>query len=357
MRDSPTASAAAGHPTKVSIPLRTMDPLSAVLEGVSLRGVVPGIFEMRAPWGIEFGLANTEDFRRHLETLGIEPPPAHRPPRMVGAFFAIVRGSCYLQIPAQPQPLPLAGGDFLLVNRPGPYVLHDDPQTPAKPFHAMLTRASFEGGENFSGGGDGPATRFVHGVYLSRDDQADRPLLASLPPVIHLPGDQPGAAERIQETVRFLCHELTDRQPGGRGIVHHLAHVLYLTALRAYFADHAPTGEANWFRGLLDPDIGHALGLMHFHPEEPWTVASLAERLNISRSAFAARFMAVVGMGPVQHLTHCRMRRAQALLRDTRLGLKEIAARVGYANQAAFSNAFRRYTGTSPGAYRRTERR
>jgi AraC-like DNA-binding protein len=117
-----------------------------------------------------------------------------------------------------------------------------------------------------------------------------------------------------------------------------------------------PAPNNNWFAALNDAEIGPALGLMHIKPEEPWTVASLAEHAAMSRSAFAARFMAVVGQSPLKYLTDCRMRKARDLLRDGRLGLKAISAKVGYTTESAFSNAFKRHIGQSPGAFRNSGR-
>jgi AraC-like DNA-binding protein len=50
----------------------------------------------------------------------------------------------------------------------------------------------------------------------------------------------------------------------------------------------------------------------------------------------------------------CRMTKACTLLTENQCGLKEVASQVGYATEAAFSNAFKRWKGQSPGRYRRT---
>jgi transcriptional regulator GlxA family with amidase domain len=50
------------------------------------------------------------------------------------------------------------------------------------------------------------------------------------------------------------------------------------------------------------------------------------------------------------------MQLAQDLLRDSTRGLAEIAARVGYESEAAFSRAFKREFGASPAAWRRGPR-
>ena len=46
------------------------------------------------------------------------------------------------------------------------------------------------------------------------------------------------------------------------------------------------------------------------------------------------------------------MARASILLRDERATLAAVAAQVGYGSEAAFSAAFKRYSGMAPGAYR-----
>jgi AraC-like DNA-binding protein len=87
-----------------------------------------------------------------------------------------------------------------------------------------------------------------------------------------------------------------------------------------------------------------------------WTVASLADEVAISRSAFSARFTTMVGKPPLEYLTEWRMYRACVLLATSQVGLKEIAAQVGYDSAAGFSKAFTRWARTSPRAYRNSMR-
>jgi AraC-like DNA-binding protein len=103
---------------------------------------------------------------------------------------------------------------------------------------------------------------------------------------------------------------------------------------------------------LRDPQVGAALGLIHREPEREWTVAGLAAEVGMSRSPFAAKFAELVGEPPLAYLTAWRMQVAAGLLRDG-LPVAEVAARVGYESEAAFSRAFKRWRGESPSAYRR----
>ena len=74
----------------------------------------------------------------------------------------------------------------------------------------------------------------------------------------------------------------------------------------------------------------------------------------MSRSAFAARFTELVGEPAMRYVTRWRMHVAVASLKEDEAPLGELANRVGYQSEAAFSRAFKRFIGTSPGAARRT---
>jgi transcriptional regulator GlxA family with amidase domain len=115
-------------------------------------------------------------------------------------------------------------------------------------------------------------------------------------------------------------------------------------------------GSPSWLRALGDAQIGEALRLMHLQPGHGWTVPTLARRVSMSRSAFAARFRALVGETPLEHLTQWRMVRAASMMRESRaVKLAAIAAAVGYESDGAFGKVFRRVMGISPGQYRREQ--
>ena len=73
----------------------------------------------------------------------------------------------------------------------------------------------------------------------------------------------------------------------------------------------------------------------------------------MSRSAFAAHFAKVVGEAPIEYLIRWRLRKAASMLRAGTAGIAEIAANVGYDSEAAFSKAFKRSIGVTPGAFRK----
>ena len=98
---------------------------------------------------------------------------------------------------------------------------------------------------------------------------------------------------------------------------------------------------------LRDPSTAAALGAMHHRAEMPWTVASLAKEVGLSRSVFAARFTQLVGEPPLGYLTRLRMQKAAILLREGAT-LAKASHLTGYASEASFSHAFRQWAGVAP---------
>jgi AraC-like DNA-binding protein len=97
-----------------------------------------------------------------------------------------------------------------------------------------------------------------------------------------------------------------------------------------------------------------ALVLLNDKPHLPWTVAELADRVALSRSAFADKFTKLVGETPLRYLTRLRLDAATARPRSGNDKLSVIAAAAGYVSVPAFAKAFKRHMGATPGGYRRS---
>jgi AraC-like DNA-binding protein len=107
---------------------------------------------------------------------------------------------------------------------------------------------------------------------------------------------------------------------------------------------------------MRDKQIGRAIAMIHRDPASNWTVASLADTVGMSRSAFSARFTQLVGEPAMHYAMRWKMQAALTRLRETDLMLAELASSLGYDSEAAFSRAFKRIMGVAPGAARRTAR-
>ncbi|HEX6521394.1 MAG TPA: AraC family transcriptional regulator [Streptosporangiaceae bacterium] len=197
------------------------------------------------------------------------------------------------------------------------------------------------------------SARWLCGTFTIGDPQASH-LLGSLPAAIILRGDRGPALEGLEVARRMLLFEMQSPSQGSAVMIARILDLLFIQILRAWAA--GPDAEPNWLAGALDPQIGLALSAVHRDPGHDWKVEELAKACCLSRSAFAARFVARVGMPPAAYLAHVRLDAATGLLRDTALTVTLIAANVGYSSEAAFSRAFKRRYGTAPARWRRDMR-
>jgi AraC-like DNA-binding protein len=210
-------------------------------------------------------------------------------------------------------------------------------------------------------GGGGRPTSFIFGVFHFDEERAN-PLLAALPAVLHIRNDHGGAVTEIADTLDLVVRETSEQRPGADTVIRHLTDVLFIQIIRAFIGGLREEDQevcnaigANWLRALSDPQIMKALALIHEHPGKSWTVASLAAEIGMSRSSFATRFTESVGEPPLAYVTRCRLLKAVESMRESGAAqsLSEIALATGDESDAAFSKAFKRLFGHSPGAFRR----
>lgn len=85
---------------------------------------------------------------------------------------------------------------------------------------------------------------------------------------------------------------------------------------------------------------------------EDWPVQRLAEVSHVSAAHFARSFKEAFGVPPHRYLLTRRIERATALLRDTDIGITEIAFQTGWRSLGTFGRIFRDITGETPSAVR-----
>ncbi|HEV8390158.1 MAG TPA: AraC family transcriptional regulator [Dongiaceae bacterium] len=86
--------------------------------------------------------------------------------------------------------------------------------------------------------------------------------------------------------------------------------------------------------------------------ERNLSLAEIAAVAHLSPFHFSRAFKSATGTAPHRFVVERRVDRAKVLLADPNISLAEIAATVGFANQAHFSTMFRRFTSMSPRQYR-----
>ncbi|GFM16504.1 AraC family transcriptional regulator [Mycobacterium sp. PO1] len=110
-----------------------------------------------------------------------------------------------------------------------------------------------------------------------------------------------------------------------------------------------------WWAAQRDSVVGRALQLLHAEPAAPWTVATLADRVGVSRATLAKRFTTLVGEPPLTYLTRWRMTLAADLLVEQPSStVADVAAAVGYSDPFGFSAAFKRVRRVNPSEFRRS---
>jgi AraC family transcriptional regulator len=84
------------------------------------------------------------------------------------------------------------------------------------------------------------------------------------------------------------------------------------------------------------------------------SLEDLAEEAGVSRSHFARRFRAEMGVSPHRYQSQVRVEKAKVLLRDTRMSLVDIAMELGFCSQSHFTQVFRALAGVTPRKFRET---
>jgi AraC-like DNA-binding protein len=319
------------------------DALGDVLDTVRLRSLIASRNEFSAPWGIRV------------------PGPGERlagPPTPDGAFnagfYAITEGTCWMEIKHHPAPLQLFSGDVIVVLQERGHQLRDELTSAVRSLGELQPIEQVRNGRPVRFGGGGKMTTFIAGGLFFEDREYSR-LLSAMPAFVHIPGDRSHTGRWLAQSLEFVACETADFLPGTQSLLNQISHMLFVQAIRTHVAS-LPPGSGNWLCALLDCDIGKVMGEIHARPHEPWTVASLADLVAMSRSAFAARFTALVGEPPQHYLSRFRLARATSLLCTGRIGVKQVANRVGFESEASFSKAFKRVYGVPPGLYRREVR-
>jgi AraC-like DNA-binding protein len=273
------------------------------------------------------------------------------------ALVAVVRGHAWV-VPDNAEPIRISKGDAVVLRGPDHYTVADQPATrPQAIIHPDQSCTRLDGGELDWQAGTGvrtwgnasdavvEATLLVTGTYVARGAISQR-LLAALPPVVHVQ-----YPKTHQTLIDVLANEMGKDQLGQQAVLDRLLDLLLVSTLRAWF-DRPDAMPPGWYRAQSDPVVGRALLLIQHNPDRPWTLASLAAAVGMSRAGLARRFGNLVGEPPMTFLTTWRLALAADLLSETSDTLDHIARQVGYSNAFALSAAFRRERGMSPREHR-----
>ena len=173
--------------------------------------------EATAPWG----------FLREKQTEEVPCSDKNVSPTDLAHFAMLSRGNCWLSVEGIPEPMPLAGGDCILVARSISFVLRDSPRTrPRNSREIVLTKNVAH-----YGGGGAPTTMICGSLGFDRANV--KPITQLLPSFI-LIKDEQARALALHNTMQALASEMAEQSLGSEVVATRLAEVLFIQVLRAY---------------------------------------------------------------------------------------------------------------------------
>jgi len=101
-----------------------------------------------------------------------------------------------------------------------------------------------------------------------------------------------------------------------------------------------------------DTKLSPLLEYIHSHLDQDLKVCDLAKRSRLSQSHFCRVFKKAIGLSPYRYILYQRIAKAKTLLGETDLSLTDISFNCGFYDQSHFILQFRRFTGSTPKAYR-----
>jgi AraC-like DNA-binding protein len=264
------------------------------------------------------------------------------------AMHAVTSGSAWLTVVGS-EPRELASGDVVLLPAGTRHSLGDVPGTEAGACDQSAAARARESGEVVRLGSPPARTRIVT-IHYDCDPAVRTQVLSRLPDLVHV-GAEVGAA-CFDDAVRLLGRELAHPQIATTAVLNSLVDIMLIQLLRAWLATRPAEQRGTWLGMLDDPIVRQALERIHQDPARPWTTATLASAIAVSRATLSRRFPSAIGQTPAAYLTQWRMDLAAVRLRDTHDSVEDVAAAVGYSSVPAFSRAFTRTHDQAPGRYR-----
>jgi AraC-like DNA-binding protein len=322
----------------------TADVLSEVLSAVRLTSSVFFDVTAASPWVAEAPpSAQIAD--------AIKPGAQH-----AIEYHVLIRGSCWISVVdgAPFEPVQLQEGDIAVIPHGEPHVVSSAPNMRAQPELAIFRLPQQESDRPFKlrTGSGGPDDAHLMCGFFICDVRPFNPLLDALPRFMRIGRGISDATDALsQHFVRLASLEATDKRAGAQSVINKLSELMFIEAIRTHMNE-LSSEKTGWLAGLRDPLVGRALALLHGDPARPWSLDELAQKAGASRSALGGRFTHLMGYPPMQYLTRWRMQLAAKRLSETDAKIAAVAQEVGYDSEAAFSRAFKKFAGRSPGEWR-----
>jgi AraC-like DNA-binding protein len=318
----------------------TPSPLRAALENLRLDGAIFFRAEFTENWAFESPLKDlTQALRPGAKSMIL--------------FHIVAAGRCWISMPGGERHW-AKRGDVIVLPYGDDYLMGGSESAEVVPIMTLMTQPPWDTMPVVEYGAGGDRTDIVCG-HMYSDDPLFDPDMRAFPPAFVVRVPEGPAARWVASSINYALAVTTESLPAPPDSTR-LPELLLTEVLRIHLAT-APMAEHGWIAALHDRVLAPAMAALHAEPDHKWTVAELASAAAVSRSVLDQRFREVLGRSPIRYLTEWRMHLADDLLSTTDLSVAAISRRIGYESEEAFSRAFRRSHGNSPGAWRASEQR
>ncbi|MCX5497641.1 AraC family transcriptional regulator [Kaistia dalseonensis] len=297
-----------------------VDLLSQMLDLVRLRGELVFSVDLNQPWALRF-----------------QPGSAY--------FFVVLEGKLSVAVAGEP-PVEAIAGDLVMLPRGVGHVLTDGSGAAEANADELMAAQFTDERLGLRHGGNGAQTRLIAGSFHF-ESSAVPWVVSALPAVIHIEKSGGQTGGWLEGLAHFMMMEAQTVYPGSSVMISRLIDVLIIRVIRTWAQTSHPN-NTGWLGALADPRISRALKSIHDEPFRKWSVAELANSVGMSRSSFADRFSSLVQQGPLSYQTRWRLTLAHGFMRQSNARVGDVARRVGYDSEAAFSRAFKAQFGVSP---------
>ncbi len=281
-----------------------MEVLSDILRSMRVEGSVYFCDHLKAPWSMDFEDTSSASF--HL----------------------VRRGECWVMSGERTECL--GPGDLVYIEPGRDHVLASHPPNQDPP--------------------PGETRTLLLCAYCSFAEETRTPLMDIFPSLTIVREEEILKHPWLKSTLDQLSTEYMSQQPGAELVVNKLTEVVLVELIRINFGRDS---KGRFIRALSDKKISRALQHLHTNPQMAWTLEKIGGDVGMSRAAFAKRFKELVGQPMFEYLTMLRVQRAKELLQETKLPLYEVASRVGYESDLAFTKTFKKHTGITPTRFRK----
>ncbi len=305
-----------------------MDLLSEILQIVKLRGIIYFHARFQSPWGMEI------------------------PAGQFANYHIVTEGECWVITTSADGPVLLRKGDMVLFPGGDSHALVDTLQSEIISADELLNNVRKTHSNEMIFGGEGSHSSSLICGHFEYERDCPHPLFETLPAFIHISArENPNA--RWFTTASELAAQISGGDSMGKdAVINRLAETLFIQALADYLE--SIDSLSSFLAAMQDRNIGLVLKSIHDEIAHDWSVTELAGIAHMSKSTFSSKFHSMVGEPPIVYLARWRMLKAREMLIGSTMPINLISEKVGYRSEFSFSRAFKKMTGFTPGATRKS---